>query len=239
MLLRNVESGGAGPVIALRQATDWLSAPHKNGSFLLFFPSIITPLIKAAAVGGIFVQCGCPEIAAARAALGIQKHARDAQARRCSDAVDCQAADSTRVRQDRPVAHAPVWDYAPQLAMVPVLMSHQAKRHNEIQRQVLSVEQVLASRAVGSVTNQFECARLTNGGGCVYRRRALGSSLMPQRCRRGPFASSARRRLMGRDTGPSAFKRAISLAAALPRNKPTPRRVVLLLFALPHSARLG
>ncbi len=58
-----------------------------------------------------------------------------------------------------------------QLAMCAVLMSEQARHHPEslnYQKTSLTLEQVLASPRVASMTNLFECARRTDGGAaCV------------------------------------------------------------------------
>ena len=55
-----------------------------------------------------------------------------------------------------------------QLAMVPALMSRQAALHPDaMNRKVLTVEDVLASPRVESVTNRLECARPTDGAGAV------------------------------------------------------------------------
>lgn len=55
-----------------------------------------------------------------------------------------------------------------QLAMVPVLMSRQALRHPAAMNQKeLTVEKVLSSKQVASVTNVLECARPADGAGAL------------------------------------------------------------------------
>ena len=55
-----------------------------------------------------------------------------------------------------------------QLAMVSVLMSHQASRHpRALNRRVYSLEEVLASRPVAPATNLLETARRADGAACV------------------------------------------------------------------------
>ena len=56
------------------------------------------------------------------------------------------------------------------LAMVPCLMSAQGARHPDsvtYEHPHLSVQDVLASPRIASITNLFECARRTDGGGAI------------------------------------------------------------------------
>ena len=55
-----------------------------------------------------------------------------------------------------------------QLAMVPVLMSHQASRHPAaLNRRPYSLEEVLSSRPIAPATNLLETARRADGAACV------------------------------------------------------------------------
>ena len=55
-----------------------------------------------------------------------------------------------------------------QLAMVPVLMSRQSAKHpGAINRKELTLEDILNSKKIASVTNLLECARLADGAGAV------------------------------------------------------------------------
>lgn len=66
-----------------------------------------------------------------------------------------------------------------QLAMCAVIMSIMASRHPQaLTRSVNTLEEVLSSTPVGSVTNVLECARRADGGACVL---VASSSFMSRR----------------------------------------------------------
>jgi acetyl-CoA acetyltransferase len=72
-----------------------------------------------------------------------------------------------------------------QLAMVPVLMSHFAARHpGAMCKKPYSLDEVLASRPIGKVTNLLECARRADGAAAVI----LSSSKHWQRNYAKPLA---------------------------------------------------
>ncbi|MBI4114654.1 MAG: thiolase family protein [Candidatus Niyogibacteria bacterium] len=72
-----------------------------------------------------------------------------------------------------------------QFMMVPVLMSMQASRHpGAINRRVITLEDVRASRPIGKVTNKSECAWPADGAGaCIVARKDLARD-----CKHKPIA---------------------------------------------------
>mmetsp|Transcript_42932 Transcript_42932/g.96486 ORF Transcript_42932/g.96486 Transcript_42932/m.96486 type:complete len:437 (+) Transcript_42932:19-1329(+) len=162
LVVRTVDTGGAGPISAISEALPMIQNGWADTIAILASDAVLSLDSKeferraSGAVSG-----------------GKQKDSSTAQ----KEGGDAQKEGEKKRRgpliplgYDR-VAQWQMSKYGvtrEQLAMVPVLMSHMAARHPDAAcKQPFALEEVLASKQIGPVTNLLECARRCDGAACI------------------------------------------------------------------------